>query len=272
MSEKIINYTNADVYSDLLDCKVKLEIQQIIQNGENICMVTHDSLNRLANKHNVKYDYALRACSMEHAVVECRASFNAKNADVILREVIGIGETVTSALDGLSKTIPTQMAYKRAFDAAILNLFGFPAKMYSEIQLGKQETIIPDKIENQPVSEDVPVSPAPVETVVKTVAETVDDNNMFDIEVPASSVTAMQNDINDEGPALDTAEKINKKEAMANTPILFSKALDGSRFKDVKPTKEWLEWLNKETTKTLMQSRSKEIYDNFMAFRNYIAG
>ena len=82
----------------------------------------------------------------------------------------------------------------------------------------------------------------------------------------------MQNDINDEGPALDTSEKINKKEAMANTPILFSKALDGSRFKDVKPTKEWLEWLNKETTKTLMQSRSKEIYDNFMAFRNYIAG
>ena len=38
MSEKIINYTNADVYSDLLGCKVELEIQQIIQNGENICM------------------------------------------------------------------------------------------------------------------------------------------------------------------------------------------------------------------------------------------
>ena len=67
MSEKIINYTNADVYSDLLGCKVKLEIQQIIQNGENICMVTHDSLNRLANKHNVKYDMHL-----EHVVWNMR--------------------------------------------------------------------------------------------------------------------------------------------------------------------------------------------------------
>lgn len=281
MNEKIINYTNMNVYSDLLGFEVNLEIQQIIENGENICMVTHNSLNSLANTHNVKYDYSLKACNLDHAVVECRAFIKTKDSDVILREVIGIGETVTAALDGLSKTIPTQMAYKRAFDAAILNLFGLPAKMYSEIQLGNPETITPvelsqnsQSVANINKSLSQTSSPAPAS---ETVAEKEDESSMFDIGVAndtsKSAISAVQSNINDEGPSLEesSSETNNEKKKLEDTPVLFSRALEGFTFKDVKPTAEWLEWLNKEATEKLMQSRSKEVYNNFMAFRNYIA-
>ena len=281
MNEKIINYTNMNVYSDLLGFEVNLEIQQIIENGENICMVTHNSLNSLANTHNVKYDYSLKACNLDHAVVECRAFIKTKDSDVILREVIGIGETVTVALDGLSKTIPTQMAYKRAFDAAILNLFGLPAKMYSEIQLGNPETITPvelsqnsQSVANINKSLSQTSSPAPAS---ETVAEKEDESSMFDIGVAndtsKSAISAVQSNINDEGPSLEesSSETNNEKKKLEDTPVLFSRALEGFTFKDVKPTPEWLEWLNKEATEKLMQSRSKEVYNNFMAFRNYIA-
>lgn len=281
MNEKIINYTNMNVYSDLLGFEVNLEIQQIIENGENICMVTHNSLNSLANTHNVKYDYSLKACNLDHAVVECRAFIKTKDSDVILREVIGIGETVTAALDGLSKTIPTQMAYKRAFDAAILNLFGLPAKMYSEIQLGNPETITPvelsqnsQSVANINKSLSQTSSPAPAS---ETVAEKEDESSMFDIGVAndtsKSAISAVQSNINDEGPSLEesSSETNNEKKKLEDTPVLFSRALEGFTFKYVKPTPEWLEWLNKEATEKLMQSRSKEVYNNFMAFRNYIA-
>lgn len=282
MNEKIINYTNMNVYSDLLGFEVNLEIQQIIENGENICMVTHDSLNLLANTHNVKYDYSLKACNLDHAVVECRAFIKAKDSDVILREVIGIGETVTTALNGLSRSIPTQMAYKRAFDAAILSLFGLPAKMYSEIQLGNPETITPvelsqnsQSVANINKSLSQTSAPAPAS---ETVAEKEDESSMFDIGVAndtsKSAISAVQSNINDEGPSLEesvSSETNNEKKKLEDTPVLFSRALEGFTFKDVKPTPEWLEWLNKEATEKLMQSRSKEVYNNFMAFRNYIA-
>lgn len=281
--EKLINYTNMNVYSDLLGLEVNLEIQQIIENGENICMVTHDSLNSLANTHNVKYDYSLKACNLDHAVVECRAFIKTKDSDAILREVIGIGETVTATLNGLSRSIPTQMAYKRAFDAAILNLFGLPSKMYSEIQLGNPETITPVELSqncqsvaniNKSLSQTSAPVPAPAS---ETVAEKEDESSMFDIGVAndtsKSAISAVQNNINDEGPSLEesSSETNNEKKKLEDTPVLFSRALEGFTFKDVKPTPEWLEWLNKEATEKLMQSRSKEVYNNFMAFRNYIA-
>lgn len=281
MNETIINYTNMNVYSDLLGSEVNLEIQQIIENGENVCMVTHNSLNLLANTHNVKYDYSLKACNLDHAVVECRAFIKAKDTDVILREVIGIGETVTATLNSLSRSIPTQMAYKRAFDAAILSLFGLPAKMYSEIQLGNPETITPvelsqnsQSVANINKSLSQTSAPAPAS---ETVAEKEDESSMFDIGVAndtsKSAISAVQSNINDEGPSLEesSSETNNEKKKLEDTPVLFSRALEGFTFKDVKPTPEWLEWLNKEATEKLMQSRSKEVYNNFMAFRNYIA-
>lgn len=128
---------------------------------------------------------------------------------------------------------------------------------------------------NKSLSQTSAPAPAPAS---ETVAEKEDESSMFDIGVAndtsKSAISAVQSNINDEGPSLEesvSSETNNEKKKLEDTPVLFSRALEGFTFKDVKPTPEWLEWLNKEATEKLMQSRSKEVYNNFMAFRNYIA-
>lgn len=243
MGLTMVNYSETNVYSGLLDREVLLQVHNITEEtGETISMVTHDSLNSLANDNNVTYEYSLKACSLEHAVVECRASLNENT-------VTGIGETVTSKLTGISKTIPTQMAYKRAFDAAITSLFRLPYKFYSEIQLNEPETVVPKHMDTQA---SVAADSTSVTSVSVSETESAENyENITDNVIPDNPVT-------------------DNEDSGADTPVLFSKALAGQTFKDIKPGAEWLEWLYSDTTEELMQGKKKEIYENFTQFKNYL--
>lgn len=261
MADKNISYSKVNVYSNLLERNVCLELQQIIENEESLDMVTHDSLNRLANENKVKYQYSLKACSLEHAVVECEASLNGCT-------VIGIGETLTSTLSGMAKNIPTQMAYKRAFDAAIISLFQLPAKIYSEIQLNKEEITTPEFI--MPATEEYTSMNMASVTPVEDMSEGVSFDESFVVPENTKNVENVPNVENvSDTENVENAE--NKEiEKIGNTPVLFSKALEGQIFRDVEPGDEWKEWLYADATEAMMHKKSKEVYDNYTLFKKYL--
>ena len=232
------------INSKTLNKDIDMEVMQVTENGEILSMITHDSLNDIVNELGIIYEYTLKACNLDHAVVECKASYEGKT-------VIGIGETVTSKLAGLSASIPTQMAYKRAFDASIISLLRFPSKIYTDCQLGKE---MPEKIdlpnafmaeEEKAISKNAPVT-------ITEEASTEGETGVLDDEIPSNEST----------------ETLN---AAGEMIISFSEKLKGKKFKEIKPTKDWLAWLLSDQTDESMKTKDKDIYKNFIEFKKYIS-
>ena len=107
---------------------VEVEVNSVVDtNGMIISTVSHDSLQSLVTENRLTYEFKVIVCEKSHTLIEC------KMADADNHMVIGIGESTEGSLDTpIAQNYPSLMAYKRAFDAAALDIFGFPPRFYGD--------------------------------------------------------------------------------------------------------------------------------------------
>ncbi len=117
-------------------------------------IIPHTVLEDLADDNNVEYSYQSLYNNGWSAVFECTASFTTSKG--ITRVVHAIGESNTKNLTtDISKKYPTIMAAKRAFDRAVIRLFGFKnthadSESIEERKKKKNKAEIPEESSDYP--------------------------------------------------------------------------------------------------------------------------
>ena len=133
-----------------LDKEVEFEGKVI----DDKTIIPHSVLEELADDNSVDYSYLSLFNNGWSAVFECTASF--KTSSGLCRTVHAIGESNTKNLTtDIAKKYPTIMAAKRAFDRAVIRLFGFKdtyadSESIEERKLKKKKAEIPEESVDYP--------------------------------------------------------------------------------------------------------------------------
>ena len=133
-----------------LDKEVEFEGKVI----DDKTIIPHTVLEELADDNNVEYSYLSLFNNGWSAVFECTASFTTSNG--VSRTVHAIGESNTKNLTTeIAKKYPTIMAAKRAFDRAVIRLFGFKdtyadSESIEERKIRKKKAEIPEESNDYP--------------------------------------------------------------------------------------------------------------------------
>ena len=156
-----------------LDKEVEFEGKVI----DDKTIIPHTVLEELADDNSVDYSYLSLFNNGWSAVFECTASF--KTSSGLCRTVHAIGESNTKNLTtDIAKKYPTIMAAKRAFDRAVIRLFGFKdtyadSESIEERKLKKKKAEIPEESVDYPELPvvDIDTVEEEPETVIEDAAE-----------------------------------------------------------------------------------------------------
>ncbi len=156
-----------------LDKEVEFEGKVI----DDKTIIPHTVLEELADDNSVDYSYLSLFNNGWSAVFECTASF--KTSSGLCRTVHAIGESNTKNLTtDIAKKYPTIMAAKRAFDRAVIRLFGFKdtyadSESIEERKLKKKKAEIPEESVDYPELPvvDIDAVEEEPETVIEDAAE-----------------------------------------------------------------------------------------------------
>ena len=141
------------IKSTYLGVEFDIPMKETESAGEPVTIIPHKVLKDLvynseeAKKLNLQCRNTPIATEPKHYVFLCAMSDNAG------RRVEAIGESQESTtLTEIAKAYPVTMAFNRAFDAAVIDFFGFPRKVYSDLQIdeGAPSNERPVKAAEQP--------------------------------------------------------------------------------------------------------------------------
>lgn len=184
------------IKSSYLNKEVELEESVIYENGAEIRILTHASLERViyndenCRDTNVQVHFTSVCSEPNHYAFICRMS------DTSGRAVECMGESIPATLTTqIAKNYPVLMAYKRAFDDAAIKFLGLPGTYYSDLQIAENEVQV-----LQPVEKSV----SKKEAVVKKSEE-----------APASNPQEVSDDFKDE----EDAEMMSIHESVEKSDI-----------------------------------------------------
>lgn len=124
------------IKSTYLNTELDIPQKEYESAGENVTIISHKTLEDLvynsveAKAENIQAHQTLLSSEPGHYVFLC--AINDKNG----RRVEGLGESQASTLlTKIAQDYPATMAFNRAFDSAAIKFFGFPSKVYSDLQI-----------------------------------------------------------------------------------------------------------------------------------------
>lgn len=159
-------------------------------------IIPHSMLEEIADNYNVDYTYETVFCNGTNAAIKCIAIYGEFKSEAF-------GEANSKNLDtDISKKYPVIMAAKRAFDRAIIRLFGFDVYSDSEISVSskpkKEKNAakpVEDKTQEEPPKFDVP-KPVVEQNVVPdiTASAPTEENNSVaeDTTTPVGEIAATE--------------------------------------------------------------------------------
>lgn len=138
-------------YGMFIDREIEIEAKE-----DGVAIIPHKVLEKLSNEFDVFYTFESIFNNGAVAVFKCSAS-----CETINRRAEAIGEASNKNLENeISKRYPSVMASKRAFDRAMIRLFGF------------DETYSDNEIEEKSTKTDPAVTPAKTAPAIPIAAST----------------------------------------------------------------------------------------------------
>lgn len=174
-------------------------------------IIPHSMLEEIADNYNVNYTYETVFCNGTNAAIKCTATSGNFKSEAF-------GEANSKNLDtDISKKYPVIMAAKRAFDRAIIRLFGFDVYSDSEIAVSskpkkEKNKSVEDKTQEEPPNFATPNPVAEQNSTPVTVSTEESKNIVEDTTTPAEENTATEETNETSDVKLETKSTIKTAE------------------------------------------------------------
>lgn len=197
-------------------------------------IIPHSMLEEIADNYKVDYTYETVFCNGTNAAIKCIAICGEFKSEAF-------GEANSRNLDtDISKKYPVIMAAKRAFDRAIIRLFGFDVYSDSEIAVSskpkkekKASKPVEDKTQEEPPMFDTP-APVVEQNTAPTSITATKETKEIDTSVPTEETSVIE----ESTPLVETntvAETVPVEESVmiaettsTEEPIANTKEVNGS--------------------------------------------
>lgn len=129
------------IKSTYLGVEFDIPMKETESAGELVTLIPHDALKDLVYNSPEAKKLNLQPHSTPIIAEPGHYAFICSMSDNTGRRVESMGESIDDTrLTKIARDYPTSMAFNRAFDAAAIDFFGFPGKVYSDWQINDKQT------------------------------------------------------------------------------------------------------------------------------------